>query len=153
VGLAVGLRTLLRSICILFMDDIGLFSLADCIDSVLMRAAGTLGMDHARGLIISIRTKDCGTVYCMLLKNSWMFTPTKQNGTMLARGKLFNTCRSALMQAKRFALEDVVPAEETIRPKIRILGTYTFDDILGERALLDVLLLILCALEVACWSL
>jgi hypothetical protein len=152
VGLAVGLRTLLRSICILFMDDIGLFSLADCIDSVLMRAAGTLGMDHARGLIISIRTKDCGTVYCMLLKNSWMFTPTKQNGRVLARGKLFNTCRSALMQAKRFALEDVVPAEETIRPKIRILGTYTFDDILGESAL-EVLLIILCALEVACWSL
>jgi hypothetical protein len=137
------------------MDDIGLFSLADCIDSVLMRAAGTLGMDHARGLIISIRTKDCGTVYCMLLKNSWMFTPTKQNGSAFsAQGgkKLFNTCRSALMQAKRLALEDVRPAEETIRPKIRILGTYTFDDILGESAL-DVSSIILCAPEVACWSL
>lgn len=105
----------------------------DSIDNIIKRCASIIGHDHPRGLMVSITTRKQNLAHALLLSDSLMFTPCGSDGNLLSAHpiKMFRTCRSALMEAKKIQ-DPTDNLGESIRDKVRIIGPFDFKDIIGQ---------------------
>jgi hypothetical protein len=113
-----------------------LYFLAESIDGTLMRCMLFMGRKSPRGLIIGYNAVEGFRVYVLLESHSLKFTPCDHLAVPLHPRTVFNTCRGAVMDAKKRELvtrkEKPKPKPESIRARILLDHRFDMRDVESE---------------------